>query len=65
MDLRFDVSMALKKNLRSGDGMTAPPLREGPRRAEMAALAVARRHASGEIGFPDLPPAELRVRGDA
>ena len=64
MDLRFDFSPVLKKNLRSGDGMTAPLLREG-RRAEKAALAVARRHASGETGFPDLPPAEIRIRGDA
>lgn len=55
MDIRFDFSLVLEKNLRSGDGLTAGQLRKALRRAEKAALAVARRHAGGEIGFPDLP----------
>jgi len=55
MDFRFDFSLVLAKNLRGGDGMTAAQVRRGLRLAEKAALAVARRHASGEIGFPDLP----------
>ncbi|NJD61515.1 MAG: glucose-6-phosphate isomerase [Deltaproteobacteria bacterium] len=54
-DIRFDFSLVLEKNLRSGDGLTAGHLRKALRRAEKAALAVARRHAGGEIGFPDLP----------
>lgn len=62
MDLRFDFSLVLERNLRSGDGMTAPLLRKGLRRAEKAALAVARRHAAGEIGFPDLPFLEAEAR---
>lgn len=63
MDIRFDFSLVLEKNLRSGDGLTARELRKGLRRAEKAALAVARRHAGGEIGFPDLPFLERETRG--
>jgi len=63
MDIRFDFSLVLEKNLRSGDGLTAAQLRKGLRRAEKAALAVARRHAGGEIGFPDLPFLEEEARG--
>jgi len=63
MDIRFDFSLVLEKNLRSGDGLTAPDLRKGLRRAEKAALAVARRHAGGEVGFPDLPFLEEEARG--
>ncbi len=63
MDIRFDFSLVLEKNLRSGDGLTAHELRKGLRRAEKAALAVARRHAGGEIGFPDLPFLEKETRG--
>ena len=55
LDLRFDFSLILEKNLRSGEGLTAPQLRSALLRAEKAARKVARRHASGEIGFPDLP----------
>ncbi len=55
MDFRFDFSLILAKNLRGGDGMTAAQVRRALLRAEKAALAVARRHASGEVGFPDLP----------
>ncbi|HEY7527883.1 MAG TPA: hypothetical protein VH660_01930, partial [Candidatus Deferrimicrobiaceae bacterium] len=55
VDIRFDFSLVLEKNLRNGDGLTAGQLRKALRRAEKAALAVARRHAGGEIGFPDLP----------
>ena len=62
MDLRFDFSLVLEKNLRSGDGLTAPLLRKGLRLAEKAALAVARRHAKGEIGFPDLPFLDREAR---
>jgi glucose-6-phosphate isomerase len=67
-DIRFDFSLVLEKNLRSGDGMTAGQLRKALRRAEKAALAVARRHANGEIGFPDLPflaPEARRISRDA
>jgi glucose-6-phosphate isomerase len=63
MDLRFDFSLVLGKNLRSGGGMTPSQLRKGLRRAEKAALAVARRHADGKIGFPDLPFREQEARG--
>jgi glucose-6-phosphate isomerase len=63
MDLRFDFSLVLERNLRSGDGLTAVDLRKGLRRAEKAALAVARRNAAGEIGFPDLPFLEKEARG--
>ncbi|MBI5574800.1 MAG: glucose-6-phosphate isomerase [Deltaproteobacteria bacterium] len=55
LDLRFDFSLVLEKNLRSGEGLTAAQLRTALRRAEKAALGAARRHAAGEIGFPDLP----------
>jgi glucose-6-phosphate isomerase len=63
MDIRFDFSLVLEKNLRTGDGLTAPLLRKGLRRAEKAALAVARRHAGGEIGFPGLPFLDKEARG--
>lgn len=62
VDIRFDFSLILEKNLRSGEGLSAAQLRGGLRRAETAALAVARRHASGEIGFPDLPFREKEAR---
>jgi glucose-6-phosphate isomerase len=62
LDIRFDFSLVLEKNLRSGEGLTARSLRAALRRAEKAALAVARRHAAGEIGFPDLPYLEKEVR---
>ena len=55
MDIRFDFSLFLEKNLRSGDGMTARDLLIRLRGAEKAALSVARRHAEGKVGFPDLP----------
>ncbi|HZW35875.1 MAG TPA: hypothetical protein VFF01_02965, partial [Candidatus Deferrimicrobiaceae bacterium] len=61
-DIRFDFSLVLEKNLRSGDGLTAGQLSKALRRAEKAALAVARRHAGGEIGFPDLPFLESEAR---
>ncbi len=63
MDIRFDFSLVLGKNLRSGDGIAAHELRKGLRRAEKAALTVTRRHAGGEIGFPDLPFLEKETRG--
>ncbi|MBI5343172.1 MAG: glucose-6-phosphate isomerase [Deltaproteobacteria bacterium] len=62
LDIRFDFSLVLEKNLRSGEGLAAPRLRAALRRAEKAALAVARRHAAGEIGFPDLPFRETEAR---
>jgi glucose-6-phosphate isomerase len=62
MDIRFDFSLVLEKNLRSGDGLTARDLRKWLRGAEKAALAVARRHAEGKIGFPDLPFLEKEAR---
>ncbi|MEK6779924.1 MAG: glucose-6-phosphate isomerase, partial [Candidatus Deferrimicrobiota bacterium] len=62
VDIRFDFSLILEKNLRGGEGLSAAQLRGGLRRAETAALAVARRHASGEIGFPDLPFREKEAR---
>lgn len=55
LDIRFDFSLVLEKNLRSGEGITAPALRSALRLAEKSALRAARRHAAGEIGFPDLP----------
>lgn len=55
MDIRFDFSLVLEKNLRSGDGITARDLRIRLRGAEKAALSVARRNAEGKVGFPDLP----------
>jgi glucose-6-phosphate isomerase len=61
-DIRFDFSLVLGKNLRGGEGLTAAGLRRGLRRAEKAALSVARRHASGEVGFPDLPFREEDAR---
>jgi len=63
MDLRFDFSLVLEKNLRSGEGLSPSQLRRGLRLAEKAALAVAHRHAAGEIGFPDLPFREKEARG--
>lgn len=63
MDFRFDFSLILEKNLRSGGGMTPSQLRVALRRAEKAALAVVRRHADGAIGFPDLPFREEEARG--
>lgn len=62
LELRFDFSLILEKNMRGGEGLSAAQLRGGLRRAEKAALAIARRHASGEIGFPDLPFREKEAR---
>jgi glucose-6-phosphate isomerase len=55
IDLDFDFSLVLEKNLGGGEGMTARQLQAALRRAKAAALAVAKRHAAGRIGFPDLP----------
>ncbi len=62
LDIRFDFSLVLEKNLRSGEGLIAAALERALRRAEKAALGVARRHAAGEIGFPDLPYLEKEAR---
>ncbi|MBI5419745.1 MAG: glucose-6-phosphate isomerase [Deltaproteobacteria bacterium] len=62
LDFRFDFSLVRESNLRSGEGMTAGQLGRALRRAEKGALAAARRHASGEIGFPDLPFMVKEVR---
>jgi glucose-6-phosphate isomerase len=63
LDIRFDFSLILEKNLRGGEGMSPAQLRKGLRRAARAAGAIARRHASGEIGFPDLPFRGKEARG--
>lgn len=55
MHLSFDFSLVLESNLKSGDGMTPAALKAALRRAHKAAKVAAERHASGQVGFPDLP----------
>lgn len=61
-DIRLDFSLALEKNLRNGEGLSPKQLRAALGRAKEAALSLARRHAAGEIGFPDLPFRETECR---
>jgi glucose-6-phosphate isomerase len=55
MQLSFDFSLVLEANLKSGDGMTAAAMKAAIKRARNAAKMTEARHASGQIGFPDLP----------
>lgn len=65
IDIRLDFSLVLESNLRNGEGLDAPTLAEGVRRAEEAAARIAARSASGEIGFPGLPFREEEARAVA
>jgi glucose-6-phosphate isomerase len=65
IDLLFDFSLVLDRNLRSGDGIADGALERAVGRAGEAAAELSRRHAEGEIGFPDLPYREREARAIA
>ncbi len=52
---RFDFSLTRSRNLEGGDGMTPAQVARALRLAREGKAAVDRRHAAGEVGFPDLP----------
>ncbi len=55
MHLSFDFSLVLETNLKSGEGMTSAAMKAAIRQARKAAKTTEARHASGQVGFPDLP----------
>jgi glucose-6-phosphate isomerase len=65
IDLLFDFSLVLDRNLRGGDGIADEALDRAVGRAREAAAELSRRHAEGELGFPDLPFREREARAIA
>lgn len=55
MHLSFDFSLVLESNLKNGDGMTSAAMKAAVRRAGRISKITEKRHAAGQIGFPDLP----------